>query len=167
MRLAELQEALVAACDVPITVPYHVATRVHFLLRGEEPVYVDVSLELGDDTISGNGVVLTEGRVIDARLKGTPRDLESRTERGPTVHVTTWSRKRLERLAIHRGDDIRMNDDYDWSRDYGDQWPGLGQLSLHYGAGLDELRLPLAPLIDASRREAFARLVPSLVEDLG
>ncbi|GAB2829220.1 hypothetical protein [Lentzea nigeriaca] len=137
-----------------------VVWRVDALLGQEDEIFIDVRHSLEDDPISGIGVVITATRVIRARWS-TPRQ---KVAGQSTVAVETWSRRALMTASVDASEELRVNRDADWARDWGAEWPPDSVLTLRYEGQPDPLTLPLQE--GPAHRKEFRELVPALLADL-
>ncbi|GAA3657836.1 hypothetical protein GCM10022267_49960 [Lentzea roselyniae] len=135
--------------------------RIETLLGAEDEVYVDARLMSFDGTHGGVAVVLTPTRVIHAKWSAPAQ----RDGRQSTARVETWARKGLLTASIDAGQEgDGVNADGDWARDWGEDWPYGGVLSLWYEGREQPLKLPLDSR--TSRRKHFRTLLPALLADL-
>lgn len=167
MEASDLQERLQDLVGMGAAVPWHAVGRLHMLLDGDEPVYVDARLAPDEPGVcSGQIVLLTGDRVILAVLdhaRSHPRSNE-----GPSysVNATAWARSQLSSVEVVGNLENRFNPDDRWLVDYGDLWPHDGKVTLHFNH-LPTLTLPLADDLSKELRRHFRTAVlPALLEDL-
>lgn len=167
MEASDLQDRLQDLVGMGAAVPRHAVGRLHVLLGGDEPVYVDARLTPDEPGVcSGQIVLLTGDRVILAILdhaRSYPR-----SDEGPSysVNARTWARSRLSCVEFVGDFENRLNPDDRWLMDYGDVWPHDAKVTLHFN-DLPTLILPLSDDLGKELRRHFRTTVlPALLEDL-
>ena len=167
MEASDLHERLQDLVGMSAVVPWHAVGRLHMLIAGAEPVFLDARLTPDEPGVcSGLIVVLTGDRVILAVLdhaRSHPRSNE-----GPSysVNATAWARRRLSSVEFVGDLEGGFNPDDRWLMDYGDLWPHDAKVTLHFDRS-PTLTLPLANDLSKELRRHFRNAVlPALLEDL-
>lgn len=167
MEASDLEERLQDLVGMGAAVPWHAVGRLHMLIAGDEPVFLDARLTPDESGVcSGRIVVLTGDRVILAVLdhaRSHPRSNE-----GPSysVNATAWARSELSSVEIVGDLENGFNPDDRWLMDYGDLWPHDAKVTLHFNC-LPTLTLPLADEPSKELRRHFRNtILPTLLEDL-
>lgn len=167
MEASDLQERLQDLVGMGAAVPWHAVGRLHMLIAGDDPVFLDARLTPDEPGVcSGRIVALTGDRVILAVLdhaRSHPRPNE-----GPSysVNVTAWARRELSSVEIVGDLENGFNPDDRWLMDYGDLWPHQAKVTLHFVRS-PTLTLPLADDLSRELRRHFRKtILPALLEDL-
>lgn len=167
MDASDLQERLQDLVGMGAAVPWHAVGRLHMLIAGDEPVFLDARLTPDESGVcSGRIVVLTGDRVILAVLDHAMS--HPRSNEGPSysVNATAWARSELSSVEIVGDLENGFNPDDRWLMDYGDLWPHDAKVTLHFNR-LPTLTLPLADEPSKELRRHFRNaILPALLEDL-
>jgi hypothetical protein len=162
--LAALHHLISDRINMPVDVPVHVSRRVHALLGGKEPIFVDADVTLGDKTVSGVVVLFTETTVVCATMKDTPK--KDPDPASYTVQASAWSRRALLGLDIEADiDDSNSNPDHRWREDYEDMWPHDAVVDLTYKSA-PKLRLPLGDSPTTEVRTELRGFIAKLLDDM-